>query len=269
MERPFSELSKLEIVEAIENNLFEVWSRMVSLPWIESSQEPDMLRYVSGVPFPLCNGILGARFSEPDIDGQIKAALTPFKDRNLPMFWYVGPSSRPASLGEHLKAQGLTLAESVPGMAADLSQLKAPRSIPPEWTIRIVEGREILKEWIQIFSMVYEIPELAADFFFKIMDQIGYWPSLPFRHYLGYWNGEAVACASLFLGAGAAGLYNVATLPEVRGKGLGTVISARTLMDGHLRGYGTGILHSTSMGLPVYQRLGFKEYCRIQIYLRS
>ena len=269
MERPFSELSKLEIVEAIENNLFELWSRMVSFPWIESSQEPDMLRYVSGVPFPLCNGILGARFSEPSIDGRIEAALTPFKDRNLPMFWYVGPSSRPASLGEHLKGQGLTLVDNVPGMAADLSQLGEQRSHPAEWTIRTVEGREILKEWIHVFSLVYGVPEIAADFFFKIMDQIGYGPSLPFKHYLGYWNGKAVACASLFLGAGAAGLYNVATVPEVRGKGLGTAISARTLKEGYLRGYRTGILHSTSMGLPVYQRLGFKEHCRIQIYLRS
>lgn len=108
MERPFSELSKSEIMEAVENNLIEVWSKMVSLPWIESSRGPDMLRYVSGVPFPLCNGILGAKFSGPNIDGRIEAALTPFKARKLPMFWYVGPSSRPDSLEEHLKAQGLT-----------------------------------------------------------------------------------------------------------------------------------------------------------------
>jgi GNAT superfamily N-acetyltransferase len=269
MEKPFSDLSKLEIESAIENNLIEAWSLMVSLPWIDSCRGPEILRYISGVPHPLCNGILGANISGPDIDTRIEGALVPFKTRNLPMFWYVGPSSQPSFLGGLLLEHGLTLAESVPGMAADLAQLKAPPLISTEWAVRRVESRETLEQWIAIFSLVYQLPKVAADFFFKVMDQIGYAPGLPFRHYLGTLKGEPVACSSLFSGAGAAGLYNVAAIPEVRGKGLGTAISAHALKEGHFMGCQTGILHSTAMGLPVYQRLGFKEHCCLRIYLLS
>ena len=35
------------------------------------------------------------------------------------------------------------------------------------------------------------------------------------------------------------------------------------LRDARALGYRIGILHSSAMGFPVYQRLGFREICRM------
>ena len=79
------------------------------------------------------------------------------------------------------------------------------------------------------------------------------------RHYLGYLHGKAVATASVFFYEGVAGLYCVATLPEARGKGIGSFVSAAPLIEAREEGYRIAILQSSRMGYPVYVRLGFKE----------
>ncbi len=65
---------------------------------------------------------------------------------------------------------------------------------------------------------------------------------------------------------GVAGLFNVANLPEVRGKGIGTMISYVPFIDTIERGYKIGILHSSKMGYNVYKRLGFEEICKLVRY---
>jgi len=63
-----------------------------------------------------------------------------------------------------------------------------------------------------------------------------------------------------------AGLYNVATLPESRGKGIGSSISYVPFIDAKERGYEISILHSTRMGYGVYKQLGFEEICKLIRY---
>jgi len=65
---------------------------------------------------------------------------------------------------------------------------------------------------------------------------------------------------------GVAGIYNVATLPEARGKRIGSMITAAPLIDARERGYRISILHSTKMGYNVYRRLGYQEICRLIRY---
>jgi ribosomal protein S18 acetylase RimI-like enzyme len=80
-------------------------------------------------------------------------------------------------------------------------------------------------------------------------------------------DGKPVACSSAALFAGVAGVYNVGVLPEVRRAKLGSAVTLAALLDGKRRGYRAGILHSSEMGLRVYERLGFRTYCTLRQYI--
>jgi predicted acetyltransferase len=70
----------------------------------------------------------------------------------------------------------------------------------------------------------------------------------------------------VYLGAGVAGLYGVATLPGARGRGAGTAVTLAGLRAAHDRGYKIGILHSTPLAVGLYERIGFKPFGQLSLY---
>jgi ribosomal protein S18 acetylase RimI-like enzyme len=58
---------------------------------------------------------------------------------------------------------------------------------------------------------------------------------------------------------GDCGVYNVATLPHARRRGLGTALTALVLHDARARGCRTASLQSTPMAERVYAAAGFRD----------
>jgi ribosomal protein S18 acetylase RimI-like enzyme len=56
------------------------------------------------------------------------------------------------------------------------------------------------------------------------------------------------------------------TVPEAQRQGIGALMTVTALHDAQARGYRLGVLQSSKMGLALYHRLGFQEYCTIGIY---
>jgi GNAT superfamily N-acetyltransferase len=95
---------------------------------------------------------------------------------------------------------------------------------------------------------------------------VGFGPGQPLRHFLARLGGRPVSAAVGFLGAGVVGLYWVGTLPEARRRGLGAAVSLAPLLAARAAGVRVGILHASSMGVPVYQRLGFRQHGPLDIW---
>jgi ribosomal protein S18 acetylase RimI-like enzyme len=54
------------------------------------------------------------------------------------------------------------------------------------------------------------------------------------------------------------GIYNVATLPQYRGRGFGAVLTRLAVAEGIQRGCSVASLQSSEMGYSLYERLGFE-----------
>jgi len=64
------------------------------------------------------------------------------------------------------------------------------------------------------------------------------------------------------------GFYFVATHPDHRGRGLASRLVAVALAEARERGMRTSTLQASAMGEPVYRRLGYEPYFRLELYER-
>jgi ribosomal protein S18 acetylase RimI-like enzyme len=130
-------------------------------------------------------------------------------------------------------------------------------------TVDPVEDAASLAHWSRVLCDSFGAPRSFGDAFAELATTIGLGPESPFRHFLGYANGEPVATCSLFLGAGVAGIYDVSTLPELRKRGLGRLVTLAAMHEARARGYRMAILHSSALGAAMYRGLGFADVCPI------
>jgi GNAT superfamily N-acetyltransferase len=264
MNKMLKDLSALSLATAIEANLFEFFKLFHQWPRAEVHDNPDMLWIITDIPFPLFNSVFRARLSDPD--AAIEAAIDRCRHRHVPMMWWTGPSTQPTKLGITLEEFGFT-GEEVAGMAADLRSLPRDVSAPAGLVMRRVADIEVMKEWCHVFCAGFEMPDFVGEALLDLCRSIGFDSQATVRHYVAWLNDEPVSTSSMFLGAGVAGIYNVATVPEARRKGIGSAATLMPLQEAHTLGYQIGILHSSRMGVNIYHALGFREYCRIVQYV--
>jgi GNAT superfamily N-acetyltransferase len=267
MREILKDFSPPALIIAIEANQFELWRILAQMLQVELHHDPDMIWFSTDIPFYLCNLVGRTQFDPNDIDARIDETLTRFKSRGMPMSWWTGPATRPTDLGKYLEAHGLTHVEDYPGMAADLLKLNVDLLMPPGLTIERVEDVEGLEKWIHPFTIGIGYPDYFAKIIFDSTAALGFGLHLLMHNYVGLLKGEPVACSTLILGSGVAGIYNVATVPEARRQGIGTVMTLAPLREARTLGYRVAILQSSQIGLGVYRRLGFKEYCKIGMYM--
>ena len=113
-------------------------------------------------------------------------------------------------------------------------------------------------------SVGFGISEFGERRFFELYVALGF--ERPVRSYLAVLNGLPVATSQLFLSAGVAGIYNVTCLPGARRQGIGAAVTLTALLEARRQGYRISILQASTLGYPVYRRLGFQDYGKLNFY---
>ena len=260
-----TDFSQASMAQAVEANLFAFFQHLASWPRVEMHDEPACCWTLSDLPFPLFNSVLRARLPDDRIDALIDSRLAACEARNVPMLWWTGPSTMPADLGERLDRCGFVL-EPARGMAADLEwHAGAPDTSSPASALSVepVEDTATLAQWGRVLCDAFGAPRPFGEAFAELAVTIGLGPQSPFRHFLARDDGQPAATCSLFLGAGVAGIYDVSTLPELRKRGLGRLVTDAAMREARTRGYRMAILHSSALGAGIYRALGFRDVCAI------
>jgi GNAT superfamily N-acetyltransferase len=254
------------LARAVEENGAEFLLALGRAGGGEERAEPQIGWVIGGSPIDYHNAVVRADLAPEQADQAIAESIKRLRAHAVPGTWHVGPSMRPADLGTRLIAHGFVYAGDDIGMAADLSALPVALDSPPGLAIDRVCDEQQLAIWTRTLAAGFGEGEREAAWTGEMYRRIGLGDQLPWRHYLGRLHGVPVATASLFLGAGVAGIYFVFTVEEARRQGIGAAITYAALRDAHALGYHVGVLGASEPGYSVYQRLGFQECCRIGIY---
>jgi ribosomal protein S18 acetylase RimI-like enzyme len=256
------DLSPAAIIPAIEANLATSWRLFGQLPGAMLYDTPDLLWVSTNIPYPPFNGVVRTSLAAETVDTTIATVLEHFTQRHTSMLWLVTPSAHPSDLDHRLVAAGLVHKGNDPGMAISLETLPHDLPVPPGFTIEQVNDAASLRSWCSFTDQA-----VLSEALFAWGNTLGFSPDRPLYHYLGRLHDRPIATASLVLGGGVAGLYNVMTVPEAQRQGIGALMTVTALHDARMRGYRLGVLQSSKMGLALYRRLGFQEYCTIGIYI--
>lgn len=268
---PLTDVSEDGLKAAIEAD--QVASRVFApeVP-VEIHDDPDATWGIAGYPDPFRSTVVSARFRPDHADRRVREISAAYAARQTGFLWWVAPFHTPADLPRRLLGAGLRLEGIAPAMAMDLADLPRREALPAGLEIVPVRDVGTLREFINVLALEMGVPEgsqnPAARHHAALLEAIP--PTLaaervPLR-YLGLLDGRPVATSRVSIGGGVAGLYAVATLPDVRGRGIGRALTLAALEAGRSLGCRIGALQASDDGLPVYRRIGFRTMFEYAVY---
>jgi ribosomal protein S18 acetylase RimI-like enzyme len=230
---------------------------------------PELLRTAVGEPVPWTNTMHAARLDPGRVDEEITSTMEFLDTNGVPGTWVVTPLSRPSGLGDALLRHGWTLDDpGFPWMSAPMDPvIKGLPDAPPGLVIEAVEDADAQARWLQAMTNGFGMGPPVQRAMTRLAEAVGYGPDAPWRRFVGTVDGRPVGSAGLMVGAGLAGIYNVSTPAEFRGRGIATALTGAALREGRDRGYRFAVLGASEMGYPVYVGMGFTEACRMQFYV--
>jgi GNAT superfamily N-acetyltransferase len=255
-------------VEYIVTNSKELFKYFGNSSQCELLYSNNYQGFITDIPHPMVNGIFDAQLTSELIEEGIENIIDLYQENHVPFEWYVWPTSTPADLSKHLLANNFSHSHNMPSMLADLAALPTEVPIPANVRLERISSEVLLLDWMVPFKAGYQMPEIFNDYFFALWKEFGFSNELPVQHYLAYIGDKPAACVTLYLGENnIAGIWNVATSPEARGKGIGTAITWKACYEALQKKYQYAILLASKMGYNIYKNLGFKEYFETQVYI--
>lgn len=260
-------LDSPHLLAALEDNMVAFWKGYGHPSGRRLDEGGDRVSILTGIPEPLFNAVFRAHLAPDAVEAAVEDIRLDAAEWNVPLFWWLTPTTTPPDLGDTLLKHGFVHAGMVPGMAVELARLDTQVALPRDLTIKVVEDDAILDVWGNLAAVGTGFAAPVAAMVRTLELEVGLQPANGLRRYIGYLGGVPVAASGLLLDAGVAGIFAVATLPQARRQGIGAAMTRIPLLDALAEGYMVGTLQASEMGYPVYKGLGFETVCGIGLYL--
>lgn len=249
-----------DALDAMLYNQAEYWLYRAHVAGWDHGSADGITWYHSGQRNTERNAVVRAHLPpEGNPVAMIAAARERVSPNGEPWTWW----DPPPAVARLLPETGLRLNSQDTGMAADLTQVPASVEAPAVLTVERVRDDAKALTWRLAFRAANELPldiPTTREYIVEVLRGLapaGYDEREPLRLYMAKLGGAPVAVAQLFTGAGVAGIYCVATLPQLRRQGIGAAVTHAALADARALGYNMAVLGASQMGEPVYRRLGF------------
>jgi len=254
-------------IAAIEGNVRACMAAWETYTDAEVEHDGPVIRLCTDVPLAMMNVATSTAPLGAELEARVAATSRFFAQRGKPCHWWDFPSGRSAALATCLQAEGFIDHGSAPGMALNLRDLNDDVRWPAHLSITPVADAAEMLQWAHTSYTGYELPDAYRQAYVASLAQYLRIPSM--RFYLASFHQEPVVTAMVMLQPEVAGLYWIATVPAARGQGAGTAITLHALHEAREAGARLAVLEASPLGLPIYTRLGFREFCQVQSYVRN
>jgi hypothetical protein len=159
---------------------------------------------------------------------------------------------------------GSTLRFSYPLMLLNLNQLNFYKQNSLIKVKQLFLHDEILFQWAPLVAKAYEkIDPVEFQKFVSYLLTTQKHKNINF--YIGYYDNQACATSVVIKRDNVCDVHWVGTIPSFRNKGVGQAVTLQPLTQLKTN-IEKAILYASEMGRSIYEKLGFKEICKINVY---
>ena len=255
-----------EFVEIVERHLAATSLRWTTLLRGEVWDESDLQVTIEGLPVPFTNTIHRARLEPDDAEDRVRWVAGLLRARSVPGLWWVGPLSTPPKLPELLERHGFRHDEDMPWMARSLAEIR-DASFPPGVQAHRVDRPDRQAQWLEAMTAGFGMGEHVRAAMTDLAAAVGYAEDAGWQRFVAVEGVRVLASSGVMVGGGVAGIYNMATVPDARGRGIGAAMATLAMRWARDHGFDTVVLGSQPLAVPLYERLGFRHVCRLGVYL--
>jgi ribosomal protein S18 acetylase RimI-like enzyme len=262
----------MDPIATVNRNMLEA---LAAFAWVKETGRTDSLPglgvAVSGVRFGLFNT---ATLSTPapgdggDLDERLTRAGRYFAGHQIPWsFWLceelLGASTRRRAR-LLLASEGLVPVTEAPGMIAE--SLPDVHRRLPVLDCRPVGDLETRTAFSRLMAAAFDMPPALAE---EVYGSERLWRG-PLHGWVGYYNGLPVTTTATVVSSDAVGVYAVGTHPLCQRRGYAEAVMRHALAVARRdSGIERSVLQSSAAGLGLYLRLGYRQVCRVTVFLKS
>lgn len=251
---------------AVTSNLEAWYAAQADVPGVEVHCDPDITWMLSnGTTWS--NSGTSIRFEPKTARKRLDQILKQYAHHGRGAGFWVDDDATPSGIEDLLKDRGFRRRKRFPGMWCDLGKL--PKIATPKG-IRITQTPHhsmYLRHPHPYFGPI--TTAIRRHELNRLAHMAAQWPKRFFDFVALAAGNRPVGACSMFVNDSVAGFYDVGVLKEYRDKGIGSAMLAHALRFAREQGATRAVLLASGMGYGMFERVGFREMCKIAYWHRS